>query len=98
MIIDRRTMEITNEKEHGYLVTSRTEILQVLKESKLRGSMVGVMAASVREGMFLCAVREISRDEDEGDFLVVLHQNVLFPVNGDGLTLYLSEITALCII
>lgn len=88
--------QFTNEKQLGYLATSRTEILQALMESKLRGNVVGVLAAPVREGIFLCVVREICRDEDEDDFLIVLNQNVLSPANGDGLTLYLSEITGLC--
>lgn len=91
-------IQFTNEKQLGHLATSRTEILQTLIESKLRENVVGVVAKSVREGMFLCAVREICRDEDEDDFLVILNQNVLARANGDGLTLYLSEITALCTI
>ena len=89
-------IQFTYEKELGYLATSRAEILQALIESKLRGNVVGVVATAVREGIFLCAVSEICRDEDEDDFLIILNQNVQCPTSGDGLTLYLREITALC--
>lgn len=78
--------------ENAGLITSRSAILKELLRSKADGSALGIWSQTLGEGMFLCTVKDVVRDEDENDIMVMFHDNAFTTPRINSYVLYLSEI------
>jgi hypothetical protein len=72
------------------ILISSDEILSELQKSKDESVVLGIFSQHLGAGTFLCRVKEIRRDEDEQDVVVVLH--LLSGNWNDVHVLYLREI------
>lgn len=75
------------------LITTGAGKAELLAICKSMGTPLGVMAASIGPGMFLCTVRDILSDEDENDMLIVLNDCIGKAPPGQ-YVVYLNEIAA----
>ena len=67
-------------------------MLKELLRSKADGSALGIWSQTLGEGMFLCTVKDVMRDEDENDIMIVLNKDTLTTPTIDSYVLYLSEV------
>jgi hypothetical protein len=82
--------------DNGYFVTSKPGMLDELLRSADNGKALGIWSAALGNGMFLCMVKEVWRDEDEEDMVIILRDNELSGVKLETHVLYLSEIERIC--
>jgi hypothetical protein len=85
-----------NDMDNGYFFTSRPGMLDELIRSADNGNALGIWSAALGSGMFLCMIREVWRDDDEDDMVVVLGENELTGAKLQTHVLYLSEIERIC--
>lgn len=81
-----------NVMDNGYFLTSKAGMLGELLRSAGNGNALGIWSAALGSGMFLCMIREVWRDDDEEDMVVVLKDNELTGAKLPTQVLYLSEI------
>src|SRR5688500_4191501 len=75
-----------------FFIHNKSEILAELRRSMREGSILGILSDTLGHGMFMCRIREVQEDEDEGDVMIVLHAEGLHRGSADGQVVYLNEI------
>ena len=73
-------------------IITKSEMVEALLRSKVDGNSLGIWASSLGHGMFICTVKDILRDEDEEDIVIILNENELAAPLPNSFVLYLSEI------
>lgn len=79
-----------------YFATSKYEIVKELLRSAGSGNALGIWSPTLGNGMFLCFIKQVWRDEDEEDVVVILRDNELTGVELQTHVLYLHEIERVC--
>lgn len=74
------------------IMTEPKYILEQLTASRENGNVIGVWAASLGEGLFMCAVENIIDDDVEHDKLIILKEKDLNGVPLQAHVLFLQEI------
>lgn len=85
-----------NVMDTRYFVTSKYAMIKELLRSAGNGNALGIWSSTLGNGMFLCFVKEVWRDEDEEDVVVILRDNELTGVELETHVLYLNEIERIC--
>ena len=67
-------------------------ILDELIASQEHGNVIGIWAAPLGDGMFMCAVENIYHDDEEHDEVIILKENDLNGVPLQAHVLFLQEI------
>ena len=57
------------------IITEPKYILHELAASRENGNVIGIWAASLGAGLFLCAVENIFDDDEEHDKVIILKEN-----------------------
>lgn len=85
-----------NVMDTRYFATSKYEIVKELLRSAGNGNALGIWSSALGNGMFLCFIKQVWRDEDEEDVVVILRDNELTGVELQTHVLYLHEIERVC--
>lgn len=85
-----------NVMDTRYFATSKYEIVKELLRSAGNGNALGIWSSTLGNGMFLCFVKQVWRDEDEEDVVVILRDDELTGVELETHVLYLHEIERVC--
>lgn len=74
------------------IITEPRNILQALDASRENGNVIGIWAASLGTGLFLCAVENIMDDDVEHDKVIILKAEDINGVPLQAHVLFLQEI------
>src|SRR5688572_9804076 len=78
--------------ETASFITTRSTMLRMLLNGRTVGNTVGIWAPALGQGMFICTVKDVLRDEDENDIVIILSEDELTSPRPNSYVLYLSEI------
>ena len=67
-------------------------MLRILLDGKSGGNAIGIWSPALGQGMFMCTVKDVLRDEDENDIVIILREDELTSPRANSFVLYLSEI------
>ena len=73
-------------------ISSRLEMLKTLLKARTGNNIIGIWSPALGQGIFLSTIKDILRDEDEEDIVVVLSDCDLTSPRANSYVLYLNEI------